>query len=215
MRESTKGGLLINLALSLSHDYSTRMNCGILLGCSPAQAKYLTSSLIDLASLALHPLLLPTIITGWVRSTLRWHVDELWSDMLFVEAESGLTKWPIIDRDGRVHEPMKCNNYRTASESVLGVMQSTTVWQRHVETSLLQVEALRDRNRDLWWRYEDWSDWSDDLMLEASHIIEERLRFIRYKAVVLLPLLDSIEKRTTAQMTAVGGVLGFLTSAER
>jgi len=200
MRQSTKGGLGIDLALSMSYDYESKMTYGLLLGCSEQQANYIRARLTELSCLALHPLLLPTILVGCIRSFLGIRVDELWLDLLAVEADSGLTKWPVADVLGRVKKLTKGKHYRKASEDVLSVMQSATIWQRHVDTLLLLIDSMQECNQFLHLekRFEQ-----TEAMVSVHMAIEERLRFVYSKSKIMLVLLQSIEKRTAAQMTAV------------
>lgn len=200
MRQSTKGGLDIDLAFSMSYHYESKMTYGVLLGCSEQQANYIRTRLTEMSCLALHPLLLPTILVGCIRSFLGRRVEELWLDLLAVEADSGLTKWRVPDVLGRVKKPTKCKNYRKASEDVLGVIQSTTIWQRHVDTLLLIIDSMQECNKFL--HFEKRFD-QTKAMVNTHMAIEERLRFVWSKSKIMLVLLQSIEKRTGAQMTAV------------
>jgi hypothetical protein len=200
MRQSTKGGLDIDLALSMSCDYESKMAYGILLGCSEQQANYIRARLAEMSYLALHPLLLPTILTGCIRSFLSRRAEELWLDLLAVEADSGLTKWPLADVLGRVRKPTKCKNYRKASEDVMGVIQSATMWQGHVDTLLLLIDSMQECNRFL---HLEKKVEQTKTTVNAHMAIEERLRFVQSKSKTMLVLLQSIEKRTGAQMTAV------------
>ena len=200
MRQSTKGGLDIDLALSMSYDYESKMTYGILLGCSEQQANYIRARLAETSCLATHPLLLPTILAGCIRSFLGRRAEELWLDLLAVEADSGLTNWPSTDVLGRVKKSAKCKNYRKASEDVLGVIQSTTIWQSHIDTLLLLIDSMQECNEFL--HLEKRAE-QTKAMVNAHMAIEERLRFLRSKAKIMLVSLHSIEKRTGAQMTAV------------
>jgi hypothetical protein len=184
----------------MSYNYESKMTCGVLLDCSEQQANYIRARLAEMSYLALHPLLLPTILVGCIRSFLDRRAEELWLDLLAVEADSGLTKWPVADVPGRVKKPTKCKNYSKVSEDVLGVIQSTTIWHSHVETLLLLIDSIQECNKFL---HLEKRVEQTKAMVSVHMAIEDRLKFVVSKSKVMLVSLQSIEKRTGAQMTAV------------
>lgn len=202
MRRGTRGGLEMNLALSLSYDYGTGLTCGIILAPSELQGAYIKVKLTELPDLASHPLLLPTLITGFIRSFLDDKIDELWKEMVTLETKGGFTKWELP-----FQEQFDRPDYKDISRDVFGVIQSLTIWQRHAEELLLLIESIRESNNYL-------SDMNVAIsqrkaFRDIGKILEERLNFIAGKGKLMLVLIRSIEKRTEAHMNAVRHLLLF------
>jgi hypothetical protein len=201
LRQATRGGLDMDLSLALSFEQEQGMTYGLLTGCTKRQAAYIIIQLRKFAMLSNHPLLLPVMILGHVRSFLSQKLDELWVEMLSVEGESGQTRWLRVSPNGvpmRTGEP---RDTKKLSTDVLGVIQSATVWQRLLEELIIILEAVLECNNFLVQNARLSSQEAQRTSIEA---IEERLRFINIKAKLMLPLVNSFKERTQAQMSAVG-----------
>src|SRR5436189_2611004 len=101
MRQASLGGLEMNLGLGLSFDRDRNLTYGMLLGCIDLQAAFIITQLKELALLACHPLLLPTMILGYERPFLGENLLKTRSQMISVEATSGQTTWPVVGYVGQ------------------------------------------------------------------------------------------------------------------
>lgn len=200
LRQSTRGGLQSDLSLALTYDRDHGHTSGFLTGCTKRQAAYVIVQLRLLAQISDHPLLLPTMILGYMRSFLGRRTDEAWIDLIQVETESGQTRWPRVGPDGHPVLSREAKNTKRISGDVLGVIQSVTIWQSHLEELSILTKSVqecssflaRKRNRT-----------NSNSVLDSTDIIDERLRFISCKTKILLSSLTAIKERTHAQMSAV------------
>jgi hypothetical protein len=191
----------MDLGLGLSFDRERNLTYGMLLGCIDPQAAFIINQLKELALLARHPLLLPTMILGYERSFLGEKL--LWTrgQMLRIEATSGQTTWPVVGYAGQPRqfelEPHKVDT-KKLSKNALGVIQSATVYQRLMEDLLVLADSLVESNEVLRQFIQ-----RDGCAFATIHAIDERLRFLRNKTELMLPALRSYKERAHAQISAV------------
>ncbi|KAF2193510.1 hypothetical protein K469DRAFT_237497 [Zopfia rhizophila CBS 207.26] len=201
MRQASQGGLNMDLGLGLSFDHERNLTYGMLLGCIDRQAAFIITQLKELALLACHPLLLPTMILGYERSFLGEQLLRTRSEMLSVEATSGQTRWPVVGYAGQPGQselkPDKVNT-KELSKDALGVVQSATVYQRLTEDLLVLADSLVESNEVLRQFVQ-----RDGCAFATIYAIDERLRFLRNKTELMLPALRSYKERAHAQMSAV------------
>jgi hypothetical protein len=190
----------MDFGLGLSYDPEKNLTYGMLLGCNRKQTAFIAGQLRQLGSLAAHPLVMPTMILGYNRSFLREQVRWTRTKMFEVETTSGQTWWPIIGTEDRIglfeREPQKVDT-RQLSKAALGVIQSTTIYQRHLENLVVLVDAVNAANESLPTMNVDKCTGS------SSQMIHERLQFIRIKTELSLPAIRSSKERSQAQIGAV------------
>jgi hypothetical protein len=201
MRQATQGGLKMEFGLGLSFDYERNITYGMLLGCHSLQAAFIITQLKELALLAGHPLLLPTMIMGYQRSFLGDRLLRTRVQMMAVEAVSGQTQWPVTSHNPSfetLDNHIRDIDTKALSRRALGVVQSGTVHQRlmeilsvHVNTALESSAALEPYMRN------------NDFMISTAKMIDDRLRFLRNKTEFMLPAIRSYKERAHAQMSAV------------
>lgn len=212
IRQVSKGGLNVDLGLGLSFDRERNMTYGMVLGCIDPQATFMITQLKELALLACHPLLLPTMILGYERSFLSEKLLQTRSEMLSVEATSGQTRWPIVGYAGELGQSeLKADkvNTKELSKDALGVVQSATIYQRLTEDLIILESSLLESNEVLR-QFIERDGWAFDTI----HAIDERLRFLRNKTELMLPALRSFKERAHAQMSAVSSFLLNHTAAQ-
>jgi hypothetical protein len=197
MRRSTRGILAMNIALSISHDPSNGMTCGLLLGCSDIQQAFIHEQIKSHAMLASHPLLLPILFTAHQQQLLNRERKLLWVSLLGVETASGQTGVPTIG----VHLfPNESQDYGNITKHILGIIQVASAWESYSKALLLGIESIQDclthiNNNTL--------DLRKDTIEASAAIFIEWLTSITHKSNVMLWDLQFINKRAQAQMTAV------------
>lgn len=201
MRRASQGGLNMDLGLGLSFDVERNLTYGMLLGCTDLQAAFIITQLKELALLACHPLLLPTMILGYERSFLGEQLMRTRRQMLSVEATSGQTEWPVVGYAGYLDQstlvPHNVNT-KELSRKALGVVQSATVYQRLMEDSLVLAKSLVESSEILRQFIH-----RDACAFTTIHAIDERLRFVWNKTEFMLSALRSYKERAHAQTSAV------------
>src|SRR5437762_717008 len=121
MRRSNWGLLGIDVALSISHNPSTGITCALLLRFSDAQVAYILHQLGILASLASHPLLLPTLTSGYIQTFLGDYAEDIIGRLLKLEMESGQTGILSYDKYGLWPLGQR-NDYAAITREVLGII---------------------------------------------------------------------------------------------
>jgi hypothetical protein len=206
MRQSTRGGLRLDLTLALTYDQDRGIINGFLAGCTKRQAAYIVIQLRLLARISDHPLLLPTMLLGYVRSFLSRKLDEAWTDMILVETQSGQTRWPLLGPNGRPVLLGEAKNTKKISGDVLGVIQSVTTWQKHLEEISILLEGMQECSEFL---VRQTNASNSHSLLDSTEIIDERLRFISCKTKIMLASLRAIKERMHTQMSAVSVQLSW------
>ncbi|KAH6668533.1 hypothetical protein B0J14DRAFT_658438 [Halenospora varia] len=99
MRIPTRRVTEMNIALSISHNTTTRQTQALLIGLSEDDQKSLYKKLINpaLSNFCFHPLLLPTLLTCTHEFLLHERVDLLYGDLVRIEKWSGQTVIPSPD----------------------------------------------------------------------------------------------------------------------
>ena len=124
----------MNISLSLSYDPSTGMTYGLLLGCSDIQQAFINEQIKTLATLAIHPLLLPVLFSAHQQQLLNRERKELWVSLLKVETESGQTGTPVINSHTF---QMMSQDYGRVTERVLGVIQIASAWESYSKALIM------------------------------------------------------------------------------
>ena len=197
MRRSTRGILLMDLALSISHDLATGLTRGLLLGCSAKQQEFVIHELRNIGPLACHPLLLPVLITEYHRSLINRLGTDLWARLLSVETTSGQTGAPVMGADD---VPRESNDYDTLIKGALNVIQLSAAWETHTQTLLLGAETIQQNISRLNMLSQDYDA---RYIVDTSAALAERLELTTHRAKVMLSEIQYIYKRGQAQMTAV------------
>jgi hypothetical protein len=81
----------MNIALSISHDTTTRITRAVLIGLSEEDQESLSWQLTQLSNYSFHPLLLPTLLSCRHEILLHEQVNLLYTDLLVYESLSGQT----------------------------------------------------------------------------------------------------------------------------
>ncbi len=124
MRRPNIGILGMDIALSISYNHSIGTTTALLLGTSDVQTAFILHQLKKLAPLASHPLLLPTLITGYFRTILESYTGTLWRNLLGLEHEGGVSGVPLYDQDGPLPVvDAKDRDYDKITTSLLGLIQ--------------------------------------------------------------------------------------------
>jgi hypothetical protein len=131
----------MNIAVSISHEPVSGLTCALLLGCSPLQAEFIHRQVREYAVLASHPLLLPTLFTGYQRRLLNFETSELWRKLLEVESKSGQTGAPAINSHLYVSQGV---DYNTITIGVLEIIQLTSAWESYTQALLLGIESIQE-----------------------------------------------------------------------
>jgi hypothetical protein len=189
----------MDIALSISYDHETGKTCALLLGCSDLQTAFIIRQLKSLAGLTSHPILLPTLMSGYFRSILETYTQTLWRNLLNLEHESGVTGVPLYDRDGPL-PTVKCEDYTPITTALLGLIQLGLSWENYVKQLLFMVETIQECRTHVNFVT---ADAGRECIRNKAAILDERLRFISHKASILEWRLQFILGRTQAQMTAV------------
>ena len=145
MRHSSGGLLAIDIALSLSYCPATGVTYALLFGSSDLQAAFIQQQVIQLAPLASHPALLPTLICSYLGGLLRRSTDKGINDLLEVETESGQTGVGVYDMLGmyRIRPLGQCCDHAETSKRALGIIQMATAWECHAKQILSHIESVR------------------------------------------------------------------------
>ncbi|PNP60642.1 hypothetical protein FNYG_14626 [Fusarium nygamai] len=199
MRRPNWGVLRINLALSLSYNPNTGTTQGFLLGCSDFQLMYIRQQLTQLASLASHPALIPTLISCYVCSLLENSVSDLWSKLLKVEWESGQTGIQMHDALGR-WPASENKDYTALTKDALGIAQLATTRQSSADTLIQSIDSVQEC---LKYVNSVAPPQRKDAVNSASTAIEEQLRLATENAKELLSRSQFIKERTQTQITAI------------
>jgi hypothetical protein len=197
MRKSTRGILAMNIFLSISHDTATGITCAILLGCSSAQQAFVCEQLKELSNLAVHPLLLPILFSGYQQFQIGRETELLWRDLVNVETKSGRTGAPVVRSD--VHSMLNREN-GDITNAVLGIVQLASYWESHTKGGVLGIESIQKSIEEI---NKKTPDPRKSKMEEISRILNESLTVSSHNSSVMLWDLEFINKRATAQMTAV------------
>jgi hypothetical protein len=210
MRRPNRGIFPMDVALSLSHNHSTGLTCALLLGCSELQVISILRQLRVFASLAGHPLLLPTMITDYIRTLLENLAERSWIDLLGVEHESGQTGLRLYDEYGPL-PPGKCDDYVEITKSVLGIIQLSLSWENYVKTLILAIESIQESLVHVNSVTSDTitPDTRKENVSSIGVILEERLQLNSHISKLLQSRLHFITQRTQAQMTAVRNPTSF------
>jgi hypothetical protein len=197
MRRTTRGILALNISLSLSHDPSTGMTSGLLLGCSDIQQAFIYEQIRTLATLASHPLLLPVLFSAHQHQLLNRERKKLWVSLLKVETESGQTGAPVI---GSHMFQKKSKDYGRITKNVLGVIQIASAWESYSKALILGIDTIQE---NLVYLSDMTTDSRKTAVKATATILTEWLISVRHKSNVMLWDFEFIDKRAQAQMTAV------------
>ena len=189
----------MDIALSISHDPNTGVTCALLLGCSDSQVAFILHQLRILASLASHPLLLPTLISTYIRTFLGNYSDDIATRLLRLEMESGQTGVLSYDEHGLWPLGQR-NDYAALTSEVLGVIQLAVTWENYAKGLLFNIKSIQECIS-----YINLATPSPrkETVEAKSAILDERLRFLSHKGNITLWRLQFVAQRTQAQMTAV------------
>jgi hypothetical protein len=194
----------MDIALSISYNSETGETCALLLGCSELQTAFISHQLKELAVLTRHPLLPPTLITGYFRSMLNRYTEDLWERLLDLEHESGVTGVLLYDQHGLIPAP-QYHDYAQITTSLLGLIQLGLNWTNYVTQVLLLIEAIQECRFHI---NVTTTASRKDVIRSNGSVLDERLRFVSHKASIMQSRLAFIIERTQAEMTAVN-VLWF------
>ena len=197
MRRPTWGILPMDIALSVSHEPTSGLTCALLLGCSNLQAKFLRKEVKTYAMLAGHPLLLPTLLTGYQQQLLTRETAKSWDGLLKVETLSGQTGVPVADSHLYENDDTSFDNI---TKGVLSVIQLTGTWESGTQALLLCIESVQE---SINYVSTVTPHQKEEFVTKIASILTERLIFLTHKSKVMLWDLLFINKRGQAQMTAV------------
>ena len=205
MRRPNLGILPIDIAVSLVHNPNTGTTQGVLLGCSNDQVLYIRKQLTQLASLANHPALIPTLVSSYFCSLLETSISELWDELVTIEDKSGQTGIQVYDSSGPWPES-EDKDYTVITKEALGVVQIAMARQSSVDTLIQSIDSIQECLK-----YIDSATplENKDAVHTMSSIIEERLRFVTENAKELLSRTQFIKERTQAQIAAVRLILSY------
>lgn len=197
MRKSTRGILAMNIFLSISHDTTTGITCAILLGCSNAQQAFVREQLEELSNLAVHPLLLPILFSGYQQFQIGRETELLWRVLVDVETQSGRTGGPVVRSDISSNRHL---GHGDITNAVLGIVQLASYWESHTKGGVLGIESIQKSIDEI---NEEIPEPRKIKMEDISRILNESLTVLSHNSSVMLWDLEFINKRATAQMTAV------------
>lgn len=227
MRRHNRALRGMDLALSLSYDITTGIICGVLLGCDMDQQTFIRQQLQSLRDMTRHPLLLPVLLAGQQQVLLHEETEVLWHDLLRVEAASGQTGVVVVSGDehtpgglGRQKVRVAAKRERTNNQittkqitnKVLGVVQLASSWESHIKALAQDIKALCESLKEVKnvvTSNPDAMDKSSVVSLNVPKIttisekLEEALYLTLHKSNTVLWDLEYINKRASAQMTAV------------
>ena len=103
--------------------------------------------LMQLAPVASHPALLPTLVYTYVRSLLQRLINKEFDNLYRVEAESGQTFVTIFDELGPV--PLGNSSHENTSKKALGIIQLVTAWEGYTKGLLFEIDSLQQFIRRL------------------------------------------------------------------
>ena len=197
MRKSTRGDVLLDLALAMSHEPESGLTCGLLLGCSDMQQTFVLQEIKDCNMFACHPLMLPVLITEYHRQILRKQAQRLWTRLLQIESSSGQTGAQIVQM---IPFAVDKDDYDTLIKGALELIQFSASWENYTHALLLGVDAIQESMDHLSLMSQCQNR---GYMSTMTDIITERLTFISHRAKIMRWDLQYINKRGQAQMTAV------------
>ncbi|KAG2415024.1 hypothetical protein HFD88_006214 [Aspergillus terreus] len=216
MRQSTRGILAMDIALSISFDPRTNLTCALLLGCTAAQKVFIREQLEAFAGLACHPLLLPVLLAGHQYTVLNTQARNLWNQLLDVETRSSQTNAPRIrfgpgdtsgaagnfqSDDKSMKETPKKQNYNDITIDILQVIQFSTTWESYTNALLLGIECMKKALGEL--ESDNNQIASERTVKEITCHLRNWLDFVEHKSKVMLWDIQFIEKRAQAQMDAI------------
>jgi hypothetical protein len=198
MRRTSRGVLAIDLALSLSYCPSTGLTYALLLGHSDLQAAFIQQQIKELAQLASHPALLPTLVCTYLRTLLQRLADQAFNNLLNVEAESGQSVFSVYSEFGP--RPLENRSDADNSKYALGVIQLVTAWENYTKGLLFDIESVQN-----------FIGYINSIAPSAQRapvemqglVLNERLRFLAQKGNSVLWRVQFIKERAQAQLTAV------------
>lgn len=195
LRSSNRGYLAMDVALSLSYCASTRVTNALLLGNSTKQAAFIHNQVIQLAAIAGHPALLPTLVSVHCNSLLKKLIDDQIDALYLLENKTGQTFVALISDRGPL--PKGNEPDEDISNKALGVVQLVTTWECYTKSLLLQIDSIKQFIRDVAEKT------MDDSTEDNGYILSERLEFISREGNVMLYKAQWIKDRASAQIAAV------------
>ncbi|KAH0550899.1 hypothetical protein GP486_007737, partial [Trichoglossum hirsutum] len=164
-------------------------------GCSVAQQTFILEQLQSWSSLANHPLLLPVLLTGYIRQLLRHQTKLLWDDLLYAETESGQTGAPVMNALPKGHR-----DCASIANIVLGVIQMGSSWESYTSVLILCIKSIHESISHI----NTVTPYHRKEITEIqSAILTERLEFVSHKCSTMLWDIQFFLKRAEAQMAAV------------
>ncbi|KAL2192721.1 hypothetical protein P885DRAFT_64663 [Corynascus similis CBS 632.67] len=198
------------MALSISYNMDSHITCAMLIGLSDAQQDLIQRQLksASLNNIALHPLLLPSLLTLHNGYLLHEQVGTLWNKLVQAETASGRTAVPDPDAP-----PNPLTDVANAADSaitkmVLGISQLSTLWTSETKELLQTIDLIRKSIGDISKRNRGVDGQSGGPVIQkvqqaAVGQLRELLSFIGDRANSTLWNFEFLAQRAEAQTNAI------------
>lgn len=203
----------MNIALSISHDTTTRLTRAVLIGLSEQEQDSLYLQLTKLRDCSFHPLLLPTLLTYRHEILLHNEVNVLYTGLLFYEFLSGQTVVPSPDFE----RPVEANIGESAlTKRALSITQVALPSESEVQALIQGIDSIRKGIVAVDKLYVENSNQLEHLAKTkaeiAAKILGDYLDCCSARAHTALWDFQFLTKRANALMNAVGNNCHYLCS---
>jgi hypothetical protein len=198
MRLYSRGVIEIDVSASISYEPNTGTVNVFLHGCSSEQQETIKSQLNEFSQLASHPLLLPSLLVEMKADILRRQEVRLWNQLIAVESLSGQTDLPAVNVP--VSLPGANADFGLITLKALGVIQGATSVGDHAKALLQSIGEIQKCIAVITGCTEDTRG---EYMKKSGTILSEKLGFLTQVTNMTLSSIEFIEKRGTAQQSAV------------
>jgi hypothetical protein len=202
MRSPNGGVFAMDVALSISYEPSSGSTCAILLTTSNEQLEFMLHQISELAVLALHPLLIPTLLCTYTMIILESFTSDRWSEYLRAEMASGQSGSDPFGPNNPygLSTPMKFEDFNDLTKVILRIVQLATSYDNYFEACFKATESIQESIKYI---SSNTPRKRKDVSTKVGAVLGERLRYISHEGKSVFWELQSLKERTNAQMNAV------------
>ncbi|KAI8623071.1 hypothetical protein F5Y19DRAFT_468800 [Xylariaceae sp. FL1651] len=191
--------------VSLSYNLTTGAINALLLGSeTPEELVWLEEDLRQLAPLAMHPFLLPTLVCQRLAEKISTSIDKHFDQLHRVEISSGQTGIGILGEDGSAMRPGRCHD-PNLSLAILAVAQLAIATEAYIRGHTLTVRSVRDELMAFPWHLLPPSE--EIRMKEQSELIVRHLDCISQNLKFSLVRIGHLRQRADVQSAAITNLL--------